>query len=214
MTLLATVIFSVCSAVPSVSVASDTYEKFTLVGCPTPLRVAFPKEFRRAPSAHAVANKKACRYSWKRKGSYECLFQNWAPEVQLPRMEVTAWSDFAPHREPGKLDARTWRSIRSSIGGGASGARDARMERFIRNLEPSAPADGREFRERYAQFFLDTPDTAPSASSLIGTKGGFVSGGRFYYIHRCIFIVNFFVSYRSAKPVTTLNRYMERIIVK
>lgn len=188
---------------------------FKLEGCPTAVTVTVPKEFVRAPSAKVAAENKACRYSlWEKAGSYECLLPDWAPETMLPRIEVKAWDNFSPHYTPGELDERTWNAVRAALGGRPNPAADRRQIEFIRRFEPSAPADDLTLRERYAQFFYDSSDTAPRTFSSIGLTDSYLIGGRYFYVHRCIISIQFFVAYPSEHPMTTLNGYMERMAIK
>jgi hypothetical protein len=129
-------------------------------------------------------------------------------------MQVKAWTRFSPRYEAGALDEPTWAVIRSSLGGRPSPARDKRITDSIRRFEPTAPADEIDLRKRYAHFFHDSTDTAPTSSSQMSISGSNLSAGRFFYIHRCIVSVEFFVPYPSKEPMTRLNIYMEQMELK
>ena len=204
-----------CVSQPDKSDATVQSFTLNLEGCPSPVDVRLPVEFRRAGSKQDVASKQACQYDkYLKAGSYECLFEDWAPAVRLPRVEVRTWTNFAPRYVPGQLDRGTWNAIRSSLGGSRSAAADRRTADWIRSMDAGAPDDESKIKAEYREFFLDSPDTARTLAAQSSIKESLVEGGRFFYVHGCIVSIVFFVSRGSGHPMKSLNNYMSRASVK
>lgn len=189
-----------CSTASS-NLESAEHQVFTLTGCLGAVQVSFPKEFSRAPSDNAIADKKSCRYTWNSAGSYECLYTDWLPEVVLPRVEVKVWPTI-------RYDPT------QPFMGGPSQARDVRIIAAIRRYEPSAPNEDRALKDKYAQFFYASKNTSPHLASEMRIEGSYVSGGRFYYAHGCVVSVEYFVPFPSDRPMSVLNGYIESTDLK
>jgi hypothetical protein len=192
---------------------AERYE-LHLAGCPKPIKAKLPKQLRRAPTGEATSNKTACRYTGDVPNSYECLFEDWAPDVALPRVEIKAWGTSAPGTMKfGPINANTREDIDVSLGVDKSTARDDRLIASIRRFEPSAPRDDQGLREKYEKFFRD-PSTVLRAVPSIGASRGHIEGGRSYFAQGCFVSVVFFVPYPSEQPITVLNGLMRETTVE
>lgn len=185
-----------------------------LAGCPKSIQAKLPKQMRRAPTAEAAANKTACRYTADVPNSYECLFEDWAANVALPRVEIKAWGTITPRTmEFRPINANTYGEIDAALGVDRSTTRDGRLTALIRRLEPSAPGDDRELRETYSRFFGD-PSTVLRSGPSIGASANHIEGGRYYFAGGCVVSVVFFVPHPSERPITALHGLMREATVE
>lgn len=214
-----TVVLATCSPLvahtqQSASGRTVSYS-FQLAGCPSAITFTVPAAFERAQDKQEVADKKGCfaRYH-EPAGSMECLYQDWKSNAKFPRLEVASWNGFDPQIPPGQMNEKRWTEIRAGLGGIPSAARDDRIMRSIRFYEPSAPADDEALRQRYAEFFRDTPDSAQRVATVMGGEDSYIVFGRYYHTHGCIVSAIFYVAYPSELPQTTLNNWLRHVQVQ